>query len=379
MVQKIVFIILYLIIILFLFFLLYLMQNRWYGYLALFGLAVGVVFMFSESLTWNHAGERFLVLILVACLGFGITFVSRENLSVSYRAHLISSIIRQVILSPSGTVASGTAKESHWQVPAGFRRTEVQLSHATLEFLSGPDATKNNTLIFQFHGGAYVSAMSDSYRDVAVCLIKKTGIAHVATLDYRTAPEYVYPAALEDALEAYQYLLDQGYKGENILFFGDSAGANLALATALYLRDHAMPLPKALALSSPWIDLADQGESYQQNLYRDVMFGSKPGWDPKTAGVEKTYAGSADVYDPYLSPVYAEYHDFPPVLISVGSYEMLLSDSTTLHAKLQAAGRISELHVYEGLYHNFPEIYGDWFPEGQDAWRQFERFLSEHA
>lgn len=194
------------------------------------------------------------------------------------------------------------------------------------------------------------------------------------SVDYRTAPEYTFPAALEDALKAWDWLLQKGYKEENIIIAGDSAGGNLALALTLKLRDADRPLPKALVLMSPWADMANQGPSHTHNQNKDPIFGNSKGIVNNVDGKSNPYAADNDVFNPYLSPVYAEYHDFPDMLIQVGTYEILESDSETIHQKALAKGVNVTLSKYEGMFHDF-QLAGMLLPESRQAWKEVKEFI----
>ncbi|MDF2821133.1 MAG: acetylhydrolase, partial [Clostridiales bacterium] len=201
---------------------------------------------------------------------------------------------------------------------------------------------------------------------------------NVASIDYRIAPKYQYPAALEDAQKAWNWLLEQGYKEENIVVVGDSAGGNLALALVAILRDNGKPLPKAIICMSPWADMAGEGESYSYNLYNDPIFGLKKGETTtkkiETSGKIGLYAGDTDPHDKYLSPVYSDFNGFPSMLIQVGTFELIESDSIAVFEKATAAGVNVTLTRYKGMFHVF-QLLGNITPEGQAAWEEVGAFL----
>ena len=195
------------------------------------------------------------------------------------------------------------------------------------------------------------------------------------SLDYRTAPDDPYPAALNDAADGYRYLLDAGYATEDIIVAGDSAGGGLSLSLTLKLRDEGAPLPAGLILSSPFTDQTAAGGSYKTNATKDVYFG---GWSADNVRVpllKPLYAGDHDLTDPYLSPAFGDYRDMPPALIIAGSDEMLLSDSETVAARMQAAGRDVKLSVYHGMYHTF-NIVTPAFRESRAAWKETAEFVN---
>jgi acetyl esterase/lipase len=190
------------------------------------------------------------------------------------------------------------------------------------------------------------------------------------SLDYRLAPEHPFPAALEDARAGYLWLLDQGFQPERIALAGDSAGGGLSMALMLALRDEGLPLPAGAALISPWADLTGSGESVRSRLGLDPLF--KPDDLPRAA---QHYLNGHDPRHPLISPVFADPHDLPPVLIQVGDHELLLSDSTQLHANLVRAGVEAQLHIWPQLWHVFHAA-GERMPESKQAIRELAEFLA---
>ncbi|OKL47509.1 hypothetical protein BSR28_03145 [Boudabousia liubingyangii] len=262
-----------------------------------------------------------------------------------------------------------------------FAVTEVKLPQSRGFYLYPTDATGPHRVVLQLHGGSYISPFSHMYAKAAYQYAQaaetKNGAAAVFSLDYRTAPEHPYPAALEDALDAYDWLLTQGYAPDQIILAGDSAGGGLALALALKLRDQGVPnCARALVLLSPWTDLPAKGTSYQANKYRDPLFQSVPGV-PDPEPIAKYYVGDADPYDPYLSPAYAQLHDLPPTLALVGQTELLYSDSVKVIRGLQDAGVKARLQVYPEVIHVWPAAFTR-LPESQRAWQQISYFLHEN-
>ena len=211
--------------------------------------------------------------------------------------------------------------------------------------------------------------MRNIFRNWAVLYSKISANANVLTIDYRVAPKHPFPAALEDSVEAYQWLLDQGYGGE-IIVAGDSAGGGLALALGHYLKDHKMQMPKAFVAMSPWTDLTLSGESMDFNYEFDPLFGKSR----ETLLYNRTYVGTSDPAHPYLSPLFGNFVDFPPILIQVGSYEMLLSDSERVAIKANESGVQVKYSVYPGMFHDFQM--GMWLmKESKKAWKEVKDFF----
>lgn len=231
--------------------------------------------------------------------------------------------------------------------------------------------TENREVVLQLHGGGYVGKIKNAYRDFAVLYAKMPGERAVLSVDYRVAPEDPYPAALEDACAAYQWLLEMGCKGDQIIVAGDSAGGGLALALCLYLKDKGEALPKKLVLMSPWTDLAATGDSYETNFEKDPLFGNTT----DSMIYSNAYYGENDPKLPYISPLYGDYEGLPPMLFQVGGAEMLLSDSARAAKKAKAAGCEVQLTIYDGMFHVF-QLGMKKMKESREAWREVEEFLT---
>lgn len=232
--------------------------------------------------------------------------------------------------------------------------------------------TENREVVLQLHGGGYIGKMKNAYRDFAVLYAKMPGERAVLSVDYRVAPENPYPAALEDAYAAYQWLLEMGCEGNQIIVAGDSAGGGLALALCLYLKDKGEPLPRKLVLMSPWTDLAATGDSYETNFEKDPLFGNTT----DSMIYSNAYYGENDPKTPYISPLYGDYEGLPPMLFQVGGAEMLLSDSARAAKKAKAAGCEVKLTVYDGMFHVF-QLGMKKMKESREAWKEIERFVSD--
>lgn len=198
--------------------------------------------------------------------------------------------------------------------------------------------------VLYFHGGAYIIGSPQTHKGLTGHLSKWSG-ATVYTPDYRLAPEHPYPAALDDALSAYQALLSQGYEPEHIAIAGDSAGGGLALALAMRLRDEQRPLPSSLTLFSPWTDLS---QSELSDPASEAVI-PQP-WIEKAA---KLYRGNEPVTSAYVSPIFGDLNGLPPLLIQVGSDEILLNDSERLANKARSQGVRVTLEIYNSLWHVF--------------------------
>ena len=165
-------------------------------------------------------------------------------------------------------------KEPAWHVPECFNMTNIDMENFSMKLLSLKENPGQDYVILQLHGGGYMGAVRNAYYVFAGLYNEVSKGCNVLTPDYRVAPEHPYPAALEDALASYQWLLDKGYYGEQIIVAGDSAGGGLAMALCMYLKDHHMPMPGGVIAMSPWTDLTASGESYTTNYEKDPLFGN---------------------------------------------------------------------------------------------------------
>lgn len=262
--------------------------------------------------------------------------------------------------------------EPAWTCPAGYIYQIIENGPCRIEYLQ-PEGVVTKRVILQLHGGGYIGPMKNIYRKFAVRYSRLSYGADVATVDYRVAPEYPYPAALEDAVRSYKWLLNErGFLPGQIIVAGDSAGGGLALAMCLYLRDKKIPLPAGLILMSPWTDLTCSGESHETNYHRDPLFGNSR----ESMLYQCPYIGEADPKDPYLSPVFGDFTGLPPMLFQVGSYEMLLSDTLQAAEKARQAGIKKRVSIYEGMFHVF-QMSMDLIPESREAWEEAGTFM-EH-
>ncbi len=222
--------------------------------------------------------------------------------------------------------------------------------------------------ILYFHGGAYVMGGFNTHGRFCGHLAVAAQ-ARVWLPDYRLAPEHTFPAALDDALAAYQSMLDEGLNPHQITLAGDSAGGGLALATAIAIRDQGLPLPAAIVLLSPWVDLTLGGASHQVCGDKDPML--------STAGLRRSaaaYRHGLPAGDPGCSPVYGDLSGLPPVQIQVGSEEILLSDAQLLAERLQAAGVGNDLQIYPKLWHVF-QLHAGLLRESDAALAKIAQFI----
>lgn len=233
---------------------------------------------------------------------------------------------------------------------------ELNINGRYAEWVRLPGNNAEKAMLY-FHGGMYLLGSPQAHRQHVVKFVQGTGV-NALVFDYRLAPEHPFPAALEDALAAYQYLLDEGYKSSDIIFAGDSAGGGLCLATLLALKDKGIALPAAAAVLSPWTDLLLTGKSYKTNLKKCFS----PIGCPESAS--EFYAKGHDKSHPYISPLYGDLKGLPPLHISAGGNEILLDDAIRFAHKAKDAGVAVTLRVDKGMCHCYP-AFGNLFRESK--------------
>lgn len=244
------------------------------------------------------------------------------------------------------------------EVP-GVSCEALNISGIPAAWLIPDDADEGNVVLY-LHGGAYVIGSIASHRDIA-SQIAAAARSRVLLVDYRLAPENRFPAAVEDAVTSYRWLLSQGYAPEKIVMAGDSAGGGLTVAAMVSLRDSGDPMPAAAMLLSPWTDLEVTGESVRTVAWKDPMINA--GSLRKDAAM---YLGETDARNPLASPIYANLEGLPPVYIQVGTAEILLDDARRLAERARADDVTVELDVWEGMFHVW-QFFSPIIPESKRA------------
>ncbi len=286
------------------------------------------------------------------------------------RAHLAK-------LPPSDSLTTAERRaqyeraEKVFPTPADVKVERVSAPAAPAEWLRPPSAEPGRVVLY-LHGGGYVIGSPRSHRHLAAA-IASASHASALLLDYRLAPEHPYPAAVDDATAAYRWLLDQGIAPGRIVIAGDSAGGGLTVATLLALREARVPLPAGGVCISPWVDLTCGGASYATKADADPIV--------RRAGVEQmaqAYLGATPPRTPLASPLFADLRGLPPLLIHVGTDEVLLDDAVQLAARARAAGVDATLEIYERMIHVW-----HWFlpmlDEAQTAVDAIGRFVRRRA
>lgn len=246
----------------------------------------------------------------------------------------------------------------------------VQVSEAAVrgEWVQARNVEPRRTLLY-FHGGAYIMGSPATHRHLTYRLARQSA-ARVFALDYRLAPEHPFPAAVDDAVACYRWLLDRGVAPESLVLGGDSAGGGLTLAALVALRDAGLPLPAAAICLSPWTDLAATGQSIRTNADADPMFNVTA-----LGGLAAHYLGNTAPTHPLVSPLYADLRGLPPLLIQVGSTEILLDDSRRIAERARAAGVSAEIEIWSHMPHVW-HLFAPRLPEGRRAIAKLGRFIA---
>lgn len=227
-------------------------------------------------------------------------------------------------------------------------------------------------ILLHFHGGGYVLNPGEAGTQEAILMAGIGGFT-VLSVDYRMAPDFPYPAAMDDAIAVYRELL-KSTPAERIGVFGTSTGGGMTLALALRAKAEGLPLPAALAPGTPWADLTKTGDSYFVNDRVDNILVSYDGWLGDAA---KLYAAGHDLKDPMLSPVYGDVSGFPPTLLTTGTRDLFLSNTVRMHLKLRQAGVAADLIVFEGMSHAHYHMNPD-APETHFHFSELGKFFSRN-
>ena len=257
------------------------------------------------------------------------------------------------------------------QLLAGCRSAiETRQIAGVTSYVSTPpglDEAGRNRVYLYLHGGALVFGGGAFARAYGAVTAERLGVTTVS-VDYRMPPDHPFPAAPEDCVAVYRELI-KTYDPAHVVIGGSSAGGNLAAAATLMIRDRGLPLPAAVILLTPEVDLTEQGDTFQTNKLLDVTL---KGGLPEC---NELYAAGHDLADPYVSPLFADFGlGFPPTLIQTGTRDLFLSNSALLHRKLRKAGVDAELHVWEAMPHG-GFGFGD-VPENSEINDELKRFIA---
>ncbi|WP_406638748.1 alpha/beta hydrolase [Amycolatopsis sp. WGS_07] len=234
-------------------------------------------------------------------------------------------------------------------------------------YAARPHGADGEAIFLWMHPGGLLVGGGEACRATTAKTALSTGML-VWGVDYRLPPLHPYPAALNDALSVYRRALREREPSQ-VFVGGDSAGGNIAAALLLRAKDMGLPMPAALVLNTPQIDLTESGDTFQTLNGVDNVLRS-------LAPTNALYAAGADPRDPYLSPIFGDVSGFPPTFLKSGTRDLFLSNTVRMHRKLRAAGVPTELHVFEAMPHGG---FGGDSPEDLDAAAEQRRFLAQHG
>lgn len=247
----------------------------------------------------------------------------------------------------------------------------VSANGVDAEWIVAPGAAADRAVLY-LHGGGYVMGSINTHRDM-IGRISRAAQARVLALNYRLAPEHPFPAAVDDALAGYRYLLDRGLKPARMAVAGDSAGGGLTLATLVAARDAGLPLPAAAVCLSPWVDFEGLGESMKTRAQVDPVASAEG-----TRLLAQAYLAGKDPRTPLAAPLYADLKGLPPLLIQVGDHETLLDDSNRVAARAKAAGVKVTLEIWPEMIHVW-QAFASFLPEAQEAIEAIGKFIRDHT
>ena len=299
---------------------------------------------------------------------------------MSFRGWIIASLIRPNkllyrIFQPSAKWARRYIHPQSWLGGKIFSPIGVKVKRTDYGGIPGvsfrPRAADDNAVVIFLHGGGYCFGSSLTTHRLGVSLLAKfTGIT-CHSIDYRLAPEHPFPAALDDAMAAYEHIVSKN-SDSRIILAGDSAGGGLSLALMMRLRDTGGRLPDDAVLFSPWTDLTCRGESFETKAKSDPMFSPAM---PRNCS--HYYAPQdIDMTDPYVSPAFGDFSDLPRCLVICAGNEIFLSDSEDLADKAAAAGVDVELAVWPAMFHDW-WLFGQFIPETKQCLTKVSQWLGD--
>jgi len=259
---------------------------------------------------------------------------------------------------------------SQLPIAEGVSCEPVSAGNIPAEWIVPEGASKRNVLLY-LHGGGYCIGSINTHRGM-VSHISKAATTRALLIDYRLAPENPFPAAVEDSTATYKWLLSQGIAAGDIIIAGDSAGGGLAVSTLVSLKENGIPLPAAAVLISPWVDLTTTGDSIISKADIDPMV-TKEG----LIEMAEAYMGDADLRTPLASPLYANLEGLPPMLIHVGTAEILLDDATRMADRARKDGVEVTLDTVKDMCHVW-HFFTSMLPEAIKAIEEVARFIQKH-
>ena len=255
-------------------------------------------------------------------------------------------------------------------LPSKTKVEKITFNSISAEWICADEVHEDRVVLY-LHGGGYNICSPNTHRELAAYISMASG-AKVLLPDYRLAPEHPFPSALEDATSAYRWLLDTGLTSENLAIAGDSAGGGLSIATSISLRDAGEPSPASIACISPWTDLEMSGNSIKTHAKIEPMLNLQ-----SMKIMASNYIGEGDPRSPLISPIYADLKGISPLLIHVGSDEMLLDDSKRIAENAKSSGVDVTLKIYDQMWHAF-HLNARLMPEAKNAIEALGSFIRKH-
>lgn len=294
------------------------------------------------------------------------------NLSEKHNQNLMYIIKKMHGIIEETDIEKARASQEHVSLLAPSPKTleieNVNIDEMSCEWIRPARPHSKRRVILYCHGGGYMTG-SYTYSRSITCKLSEATSMDLFCFNYRLSPENPYPAAVEDAIKAWNYLMLLGYGAKDIILCGDSAGGNLALELTINLNENGRILPGAIVLYSPWTDLTCSGKSYKTKEQLDPVL-TKEYIDTAISG----YAGNNPPDDYHISPLFADFHGFPPIYIQVGTNEILYSDSAMLYKKLLNAGVRVSYDTFKGMWHVFQMTP---FKAASDAIEKTSEFIFE--
>lgn len=256
-------------------------------------------------------------------------------------------------------------------MPRGVERESIHIDHIPAEWIIPKEADHNKVMLY-LHGGGYAVGSKQTHRSLVGQIAKQAGYCGLL-IEYRLAPEHPHPAALEDAITAYQWLLDTGHDPKDIVLAGDSAGGGLSLATMISIREMGLPQPACSVLISPWVDLTISQDSVYKFVDRSPMLFLR-----EMKSWARNYAGIFPLDHPLVSPLYADLHGLPPMLVQLSDSEVLVDEGTKVAKKAELAGVDVQFQKFKGLIHVW-QIYWRYLPQAREAISKIVAYIDEYS
>lgn len=255
------------------------------------------------------------------------------------------------------------------KIPSGVTVKPQIIEGISAEWLI-PEGSNPKKLILYVHGGGYVAGSCNDHRGFVSKFAQNTGIVNL-TYEYRLAPEHPFPAAIDDSILIYRWILSSGFKPENVLIAGESAGGGLCLALLLALKEQQLPMPVAAVAISPWTDLSCSGDSYRtKNKWSLAPMNS---WTVFSAH----YRGGQPAENPLISPLFGDLKGLPPIFVNSGTDDELFDDGEKFYQKALAAGVDATFRAGVGQVHCYP-LLAPMFPEATEAMNEIVQFIRHH-